>query len=242
MATRDTGQPSSGISRRDFLKTSAAVTAVVGCGIDFAFDAQKASAYEGKTGANGYTIKPTTCPYCSASCGQRVVVKNDGAGNPTNEVVDIYGDFESPMNAGGLCSKGAGSLQLVNNPRRIGAFAAPHPGKNMNGAADDIFAYDPAYTDGIAYRRIGNGNWSPLDLTVAMNEIAGGATVGADSHLGLVAYRNADVSGDWADPTKKNSKAVAFFGSSHMNNEPNYVYRKLIANFGTSNVEHQARI
>jgi hypothetical protein len=39
-----------------------------------------------------------------------------------------------------------------------------------------------------------------------------------------------------------NSKAIAFFGSSHMNNESNYIYRKLVANFGTSNVEHQARI
>ena len=42
--------------------------------------------------------------------------------------------------------------------------------------------------------------------------------------------------------TTYNSKGVAFFGSSHMNNEPNYLYRKIIANFGTSNVEHQARI
>jgi hypothetical protein len=39
-----------------------------------------------------------------------------------------------------------------------------------------------------------------------------------------------------------NSKNVAFFGSSHMNNEQNYTYRKTIAQFGTSNVEHQARI
>jgi len=39
-----------------------------------------------------------------------------------------------------------------------------------------------------------------------------------------------------------NSKGVAFFGSSHMNNESNYMYRKIIANFGTSNTEHQARI
>jgi predicted molibdopterin-dependent oxidoreductase YjgC len=39
-----------------------------------------------------------------------------------------------------------------------------------------------------------------------------------------------------------NSKGVAFLGSSHMNNESNYIYRKLIANFGTSNTEHQARI
>ncbi len=44
------------------------------------------------------------------------------------------------------------------------------------------------------------------------------------------------------DANGYNSKGVAFLGSSHMNNEPNYLYRKLIANFGTSNTEHQARI
>jgi hypothetical protein len=39
-----------------------------------------------------------------------------------------------------------------------------------------------------------------------------------------------------------NARSVQFFGSSHMNNEPNYLYRKVIADFGTSCVEHQARI
>jgi predicted molibdopterin-dependent oxidoreductase YjgC len=39
-----------------------------------------------------------------------------------------------------------------------------------------------------------------------------------------------------------NSKSVAFLGSSHMNNEQNYTYRKMIAQFGSSNTEHQARI
>jgi anaerobic selenocysteine-containing dehydrogenase len=39
-----------------------------------------------------------------------------------------------------------------------------------------------------------------------------------------------------------NKKSVAFFGSSHMNIDQNYIYKKLICNFGTNNVEHQARI
>ncbi|TLM80154.1 MAG: twin-arginine translocation signal domain-containing protein, partial [Actinobacteria bacterium] len=113
MATRDTGMPAiTGISRRDFVKVTAAATAVAGCGLDFAYDAEKAAAYEGNT---AYQITATTCPYCSASCGQRVVVEK-----ATNKVVDIYGDFESPMNSGGLCAKGAGTLQLVNNARRVG--------------------------------------------------------------------------------------------------------------------------
>lgn len=221
MATKDTGQPVSGVTRRDFLKTTAAAGAAVGCGLSFAFDPEKALAYE--TDTTNYKVTYTTCPYCSASCGQRVVTALTGAS--AGKVVDIYGDFESPMNTGGLCAKGAGSLQLVNNPRRVGAWAGAHP----EGA---VFAYDPAYTDGIAYRREGDGAWSKVSLDAAMTEIAGS----------LKTARESDIA-SWDPATRKyNTKGVAFFGSSHMNNESNYLYRKLIANFGTSNCEHQARI
>jgi len=146
----------------------------------------------------------------------------DGAGH----TVDIYGDYESPMNSGGLCAKGAGSIQLVNNERRIGAWPGSHPEPNMNGAMDNIFAYDASYTDGVAYKRTGNGNWGKVTLDAAMADIA----------EKLVAARGAYPSASY------NTKGVAFLGSSHMNNESNYMYRKIIANFGTSNVEHQARI
>ena len=61
-----------------------------------------------------------------------------------------------------------------------------------------------------------------------------------DRHAALVAARGA-LPHD-GTPSAYNSKSVAFFGSSHMNNESNYMYRKIIANFGSSNVEHQARI
>lgn len=216
MATKDTEHFSGGISRRDFLKTTAVAGAAVGCGLSIAVDPQKAAAYENDT--VNYKVTFTTCPYCSASCGQRVVVALTGAN--AGKVVDIYGDFESPMNSGGLCAKGAGAKQLVTNSRRIGAWAGTHP---VNAA----FAYDASYTDGIAYRRVGDGAWSKVSLDAAMTEIAGGLSTAR----GAVTHANG-----------YNSKGVAFLGSSHMNNESNYIYRKTIANFGTSNVEHQARI
>ena len=215
MATRDTGQRSSGLTRRDFLKTAAAATAVAGCGFEMAYDPQKAEAYEGNS---SYTVTSTTCPYCSASCGQRVVKDN-----ATGKVVDIYGDFESIMNSGGLCAKGAGSLQLVNNPRRVGAWATHY---------NPVFAATTdttTYPDGVAYRRDGDGPWSKVLLGDAMTEIA----------TTLKTKRDGDPA--WTTSTY-NGKGVAFFGCSHMNNESNYIYRKLIANFGSSNVEHQARI
>ncbi len=112
MAELDTGQGDlqKGLSRRDFLKATAAAT-VAGCAFEF-WGAEQALAYEDNP---AYKIYTTTCPYCSASCGQRVVT------TAADALVDIYGDFESPMNSGGLCAKGAGSKQLVTNTRRIGA-------------------------------------------------------------------------------------------------------------------------
>jgi len=213
MATKDIGQSFDGMTRRAFLKTAAIAGAAAGCGFDVAFNAEKAFAYENSP---LYKVTTTTCPYCSASCGQRVVTEI-----ATSKVVDIYGDFESPMNSGGLCAKGAGSIQLVTNARRIGAWTDPHP-------VNSVFqANTTTYPDGVAYKRTGNGAWSAMALQTALGEIA----------TGMVAARGAVT-----DANGYNSKGVAFLGSSHMDNEPNYVYRKMIANFGTSNTEHQARI
>ncbi|MBS3974972.1 MAG: twin-arginine translocation signal domain-containing protein [Actinobacteria bacterium] len=211
MSTNGEGKvPEKGISRRDFLKTGAFAAAAAAAGAEIAVNPSAATA------AAVAETYHTTCPYCSASCGQLVDV--DSAGN----VLDVYGDFKSPMNAGGLCSKGAGSYQLVTNPRRLGAFPGPHP-------ENPKFAYDsaPAYANGIAYKRTGNADWDKIPLDQALNEIA---------------QRMVTARGPVNPANGHNSKSVAFFGSSHLNNEQNYSYRRLIAQFGTSNVEHQARL
>jgi formate dehydrogenase major subunit len=203
------------LSRRDFLKVSAAGAAAAAA-LDFAPAPAMANiALHGTdTSTNSFH---TTCPYCSASCGQVVVV-----GNNTGDVYDVYGDKDSPINGGGLCAKGAGAYQLVTNQRRLGAFAGTHP-------VNPVFAYDASFTDGVAYKRTGNGAWSKVALPTAMDDIA----------AKLVAAREGITPGQ---TPASNSRHVQFFGSSHMNNEQNYTYRKLIAQFGTSLTEHQARI
>ncbi len=70
MATKDTGQPANGISRRAFVTSAAVAATAAGCGFDVAYNAEKALAYENSA---LYKVTTTTCPYCSASCGQRVV-------------------------------------------------------------------------------------------------------------------------------------------------------------------------
>ena len=194
------------LSRRDFLKASAAAAAVGAVGVDFA-------AYPAQAlGVEPDAVFTTTCPYCSAQCGQKVAVK-DGA------VIDIYGDANSPTSRGGLCSKGAGSYQLVTNPRRLGV--------SEHTAAVDGFDFT-----GQAWYRSGNDPWTPIGLDTAITEIA----------QKLVTNRDANGAPTPGSTAASNAKTVMFFGSSHMNNEQNYLYRKIIANFGTSLVEHQARI
>jgi formate dehydrogenase major subunit len=203
MATKDRNQGGKfELSRRDFWKASAAAAAVGAVGVDFVARPSRANAAEV---AETYH---TTCPYCSASCGQLVDV--DALGN----VLDVYGDHLSPFNDGGLCAKGAGAYQLVTNPRRLGV--------PEHTAAVDGFDFT-----GEAWRREGDGAWEAITLDAAMADLA----------PKLVTARGTVNAGNGY-----NSRGVAFFGSSHLNNEPNIAYRRLIAQFGTSNVEHQARI
>lgn len=199
------------LSRRDFLKAGAAAAVVGAAGADLVFTPSRASA------ADVAATYVSTCPYCSAQCGQRVDV--DASGN----VLDVYGDPNSPTSRGGLCSKGAGSYQLVTNPRRLGV-------------PEHTAAVDGYDFTGRAWKRIGNGAWAEMSLEQAMTEIAAGD--GAN-HDGLVSIRGAVTPGG---TTASNATAVQFFGSSHLNCEANYLYRKIIANFGTSLIEHQARI
>lgn len=230
MGSKNKREGKSGLSRRDFLKVSAAgaagVTALNWATAGPAFGAIDA----GMVAGVDYDTYHTTCPYCSASCGQIAAISKGTMGHTTGDVLDIWGDPDSPINQGGLCAKGAGSYQLVTNLRRLGVpddTTAPSGYRNPN----PTLRYDsnPIYADGIAWKRTGNGAWGKMTLDAAMAEI-GPALVNARPEItpGLTAASNA--------------KTVQFFGCSHMNNEQNYLYRKIIANFGTSLTEHQARI
>jgi len=193
------------LSRRDFLKAGAAAAVVGATGADMVVTASRAVAADV---AHTYT---TTCPYCSAQCGQLVDV--DASGN----VLDVYGDWNSPTSRGGLCAKGAGAYQLVTNPRRLGV--------PEHTAAVDGFDFT-----GTAWKRVGDGAWSEIAVDTAWDEVA----TALATTRGAISQAEVDAG--------QNKKSVQFFGCSHMNNEQNNLYRKIVANFGTSLVEHQARI
>jgi anaerobic selenocysteine-containing dehydrogenase len=220
MATQDKDHKGkAGLSRRDFLKATAAAAATVGAsGAELAFTPSRALA------ADVASTKITTCVHCSAQCHQRVDM--DAEGN----YLDIYGDPNSPTNHGGLCSKGAAAIQLVKNARRLGV-------------PEHTAAVDGYNFTGEAWVRKGNDAWQAVSLSEAMN---GGSYTGTGggAHPGAA---QALIDARGGDPVPgltaaSNNKNVMFYGCSFMNNEQNYTMRKIMAQFGTSLIEHQARI
>ena len=80
----------------------------------------------------------SVCPYCAVGCATLIHVKND-------QIVDIEGNPESPINEGTLCPKGADTYQYTVNPNRLTRTL---------------------------YRRPYGTEWEPVDLEWAMDRIA----------------------------------------------------------------------
>src|SRR5574341_2677662 len=102
-----------GMSRRQFLKLSAgamggmAVAEVAGLGFDTTRVGARTLARQIKQGKE----VPSVCPYCAVGCGTIVT----GA---DSKLLDIQGNYDSPVNVGTLCPKGAAAYQLAVNPQR----------------------------------------------------------------------------------------------------------------------------
>ena len=101
------------ISRRDFLRVSAAASSatalggLIGSGVNLGPVVAQAQELRIKNAQ----VTPSVCPYCSVGCGT-LIHTIDG------KVVNIEGDPRSPHNEGTLCPKGAAIFQLHVNPNR----------------------------------------------------------------------------------------------------------------------------
>lgn len=60
----------------------------------------------------GADVTVSVCPYCAVGCSQLVYVKQ-------GRIVNIEGNYESPINGGTLCPKGSATYALVENPLRL---------------------------------------------------------------------------------------------------------------------------
>jgi formate dehydrogenase major subunit len=150
---------------------------------------------------------PSVCPYCAVGCGQIITVA-DG------KLLDIQGNYDSPINRGTLCPKGAASFQLTVNPLRA--------------------------TKAL-YRKPGGAAWETIELGQAMDMIADRVKKTRDANF---VETVTDKGADGKDVQKKanNTPAIFSLGGATMDNEWNYIQCKLMRGLGVIAIENQARI
>lgn len=137
----------------------------------------------------------SVCPYCAVGCGQRVYVK-DG------KVLDIEGDYDSPISGGCLCPKGSASYQLDINTRRIttvkyrAPYATDWEDKPLSWAMERIAQRLYEMREATFVEQDKDGH--PLNNTTAIGSL-GGATLDNEENylitkffhsLGMVAIEN----------------------------------------------------
>ncbi len=174
------------MSRRTFTKLSALGTAAALSGISgVSADLPKLIEPASAAPSPGVQHVRSICSNCSIGCGFYGVVQ-DG----------VFTGMEPwtthPINAGGMCSKGAATRETVISERRLKS----------------------------PMKKVG-GKWEKISWEAALHEIA---------------TKMAEARSNYGPDS------VMFLGSAKMNNEECYIYRKLVAFWGTNNVDHQARI
>jgi formate dehydrogenase major subunit len=197
-----------GISRRSFLKLSAGamsgalVTELAGLGIDLTPVQKRAMHQRVKQGKE----VPSVCPYCAVGCGQIITVA-DG------QVVDIQGNYDSPVSEGTLCPKGAATFQLAVNPLR--------------------------WTKA-KYRAPNSEDWEDIDLERAMDMIAERFKETRDENF--IEKVEIDSGDGPQEKTVNQVLAFASLGGATIDDEWNYLHQKLLRACGVVSIENQARI
>ncbi len=76
---------------------------------------------EARSRLRGASATVSVCPYCAVGCSQVVYTKDE-------RVIDVEGNYESPINGGTLCPKGAATAGLMGSPLRVTTvkYRAPH--------------------------------------------------------------------------------------------------------------------
>ena len=131
-----------------------------------------------------------------------------------NQIVNIEGNPDSPVNEGNLCPKGAASYQLAVNDKR--------------------------WTT-VKYRAPGSDHWEDRPLDWAMDRIAQRVQETRDATFQETATFK-DANNKDVQRRVNRTLALASLGGATMDIEWNYVQAKLMRTLGVVCIENQARI
>lgn len=127
-------------------------------------------------------------------------------------IVDIEGDPDSPVSQGCLCPKGAATFQLVTGSHRIAQAL---------------------------HRRPGGKAWEAIPLERAMELIAERVKRTRDATW---QERIEEPGAEHEGARVRRTLGIAHLGGATLDNEENYLIKKLFSALGVVQVENQARI
>jgi formate dehydrogenase major subunit len=127
-------------------------------------------------------------------------------------IIDIEGDPDSPISQGCLCPKGAATFQLVAGSHR---------------------------TKQVLYRRPGGTEWEPIPLERAMEMVADRVQRAREETW---QERDEQPGGMFEGKLLRRTMSMAHLGGATLDNEENYLLKKLFSALGIVQVENQARI
>jgi len=127
-------------------------------------------------------------------------------------IVDLEGDPDSPVSQGCLCPKGAATFQLVTGSQR---------------------------QKKVLHRRPGATEWEELPLDEAMERVASRVK---ETREATWQDRDEDPASAFAGKPLRRTLGIAHLGGATLDNEENYLLKKLYTALGIVQVENQARI
>jgi formate dehydrogenase major subunit len=173
------------LSRRDFFKASGGVLAGILVIPSLGFEPALAASPKGISLKRLISEKTSICAYCGGGCGILVASEN-------NNLINIEGNPEHPINRGALCSKAQSLYQIrkVNgkvNPRRLTKvlYRAPNStnweAKSWDWALDEIAKRIKNTRDKNWIEKDNNGNL--VNRTEAIANIGGAAHDNEECYL-----------------------------------------------------------
>ncbi len=127
-------------------------------------------------------------------------------------ITDIEGDPDSPISQGCLCPKGAATFQYVTGSHR---------------------------TEQVLYRRPGGKEWERIPLEQAMDMVAERVKATRDETW---QERVEERGAEHESALVRRTLGIAHLGGATLDNEENYLLKKLYTALGIVQVENQARI
>jgi formate dehydrogenase major subunit len=136
------------------------------------------------------------------------------------------------------CAVGCGQVVYTRDGELVDIEGNPRSPINQGtlcpkGAASRQLIQQPGRLTKVRYRRPGGTEWEDLDLDVAMDMIAERVVAAREDH-----WQERDEQGWKTDRTL----AFAHLGGATLDNEENYLIKKLFTAMGAVQIENQARI